>query len=37
MGAGARKASMRKTKTFAECLADELIAAAAGNDRSYAV
>ncbi|CAL5994132.1 Ribosomal_protein S7 [Hexamita inflata] len=37
MGYGARKSAMRKAKTFAECLADELIAAAAGTDRSYAV
>ena len=37
MGYGARKNAMRKYKTFAECLADELVAAAAGTDRSYAM
>ena len=37
MGYGARKSAMKKTKTFAECLADELIAAAANNEKSYAI
>ena len=37
MGYGARKSAMRKAKTFSECLADELIAAANGTDRSYAM
>ena len=37
MGYGARKSAMRKTKSFAECLADELIAAGNNTDRSYAI
>ena len=37
IGAGARKQSERKIKTFAECLADELTAAGSGADKSYAI
>ena len=39
LGYGARKSAMRKTKTFTECLADELIAAGVGqgNEKSYAI
>lgn len=34
---GARNCAFRSAKSIAECLADELIAAAAGDTRSYAV
>ncbi|KAH0575760.1 Ribosomal protein S7 [Spironucleus salmonicida] len=37
LGLGARRQSMRKIKTFAECLADEITAASQSADKSYAV
>lgn len=34
---GAREAAFRNTKSFAECLADEIINAAKGSSNSYAI
>lgn len=34
---GARKAAFRKVRPFAECLAEEIMNAAAGADKSYAI
>ena len=34
---GAREAAFRTSKNIAECLADELIACAAGTNSSYAI